>query len=73
MITTLDPMICPSDGGGRSKASDEQSRNNYRLCYGDYPVHSTGFGGTADSQITYARMDIGTITSFVADQVDVPQ
>ena len=43
MHQTLDPMICPSDGGGRSKASTEQSRNNYRLCYGDYPVHSTGF------------------------------
>jgi len=38
MHSTLDPMICPSDGGGRSKGSNDQSRSNYRLCNGDYAV-----------------------------------
>jgi len=56
MIQTLDPMICPSDGGGRSKASTDQSRNNYRMCYGDYPVHSSGFG---HSNASYASMEVG--------------
>ena len=37
--TTLDGMICPSDGGGKSKGSTDQSRNNYRLCNGDYALH----------------------------------
>lgn len=40
MRETLVPWLCPSDGGIKSKASTDQSRNNYRLCYGDYPVHS---------------------------------
>ena len=53
-VATLDPMICPSDGGGRSKGTNDQSRNNYRLSYGDYPVHGNGLrtGTTTTSQIT---------------------
>ncbi len=31
---------CPSDGGGRAKGGNDQSRSNYRFNYGDYPVHS---------------------------------
>ncbi|MDR1269864.1 MAG: DUF1559 domain-containing protein [Planctomycetaceae bacterium] len=41
MATSLDPWLCPSDGGGKSKGSNDVSRNNYRMCYGDYPVHSS--------------------------------
>jgi prepilin-type N-terminal cleavage/methylation domain-containing protein len=37
---SLDPWLCPSDGGGKSKGTTEMSRNNYRLCFGDYPVHT---------------------------------
>ncbi len=58
MCATLDPMICPSDGGGRSKASGDQSRVNYRLCQGDYPVHGNGFGGPT---ATFIATDIGTV------------
>ena len=39
MRTTLVSLICPSDGGGTVKTNSEISRNNYRLCNGDYPVH----------------------------------
>jgi len=48
MQTTLDGMICPSDGGGKSKGSTHQSRNNYRMCNGDYTVtwlDATAIGG----------------------------
>ena len=44
---SLDPLLCPSDGGGKSRGGSEVSRNNYRMCYGYYPVHSTGFGTAA--------------------------
>jgi prepilin-type N-terminal cleavage/methylation domain-containing protein/prepilin-type processing-associated H-X9-DG protein len=37
---SLDPWLCPSDGGGKSKGTSDMSRNNYRLCFGDYPVHT---------------------------------
>ncbi len=54
---TLDPMICPSDGGARSKQQYDQSRNNYRMCFGDYPVHSSGFGYNGGN---YAASGVGT-------------
>jgi hypothetical protein len=37
---SLDPWLCPSDGGGKSKSANDMSRNNYRLSFGDYPVHT---------------------------------
>jgi prepilin-type processing-associated H-X9-DG protein len=37
---SLDPWLCPSDGGGKSKGTTDMSRNNYRLCFGDFPVHT---------------------------------
>lgn len=40
MITNLDPLLCPSDGGGKSKGTNDMSRNNYRLSYGDFAPHS---------------------------------
>lgn len=48
--------LCPSDGGGVSKSSNAQSRNNYRFCYGDYPVHSNNIAagnipGTQENRI----------------------
>jgi prepilin-type processing-associated H-X9-DG protein len=62
MNKTLDPWLCPSDGGGKSKGTDDVSRNNYRLCYGDYPVHmnrlteNTAQGlGTTTTQICNAN------------------
>jgi prepilin-type processing-associated H-X9-DG protein len=36
---TLSPLLCPSDGSGKSKVPTEQSCNNYRMCFGDYPPH----------------------------------
>jgi prepilin-type processing-associated H-X9-DG protein len=35
----LSPLLCPSDGEGKSRGANDQSRNNYRMCFGDYPVH----------------------------------
>jgi len=61
MRTTLDPMICPSDGGGRSKAANEQSRNNYRLCSGDYPVHSHSLRYHANSLTADHGVGVGVI------------
>ena len=59
--TTLDPWLCPSDGGGRSKGAGDQSRNNYRMCYGDYPVHSAnlqaGTGTPAIKQVGLGATD----------------
>ena len=49
MQTTLDGMICPSDGGGKSKGSTDQSRNNYRLCNGDYAGHWEGLDDLAST------------------------
>ena len=69
MQQTLDPMICPSDGGGRSKASTDQSRNNYRLCYGDYPVHSAGFGPGSWSTAAYS---VGPYAQDVAGYETAP-
>jgi prepilin-type N-terminal cleavage/methylation domain-containing protein/prepilin-type processing-associated H-X9-DG protein len=36
---TLSPLLCPSDGAGKSRATSDQSYNNYRMCFGDYPAH----------------------------------
>jgi hypothetical protein len=55
---TLDPWLCPSDGGGKSKGTDDQSRNNYRLCYGDYPVHSNGLVAATASALGAASGNI---------------
>jgi prepilin-type processing-associated H-X9-DG protein len=34
------PLLCPSDGEAKSvKGTDNQSGNNYRMCFGDYPTH----------------------------------
>jgi len=49
MRATLDPMICPSDGGGRSKGSNDQSRSNYRLSTGDYAVAWTLFARSSNN------------------------
>jgi prepilin-type processing-associated H-X9-DG protein len=65
----LDPLICPSDPNGRQKDANCQSRNSYRLCYGDYPVHANLLGGvtlatgntsagTADTQICGANRGV---------------
>ena len=45
---TLDAMLCPSDATGRSKGADDQSRNNYRMCLGDFPVWSSSFPGASN-------------------------
>jgi prepilin-type processing-associated H-X9-DG protein len=62
MNKTLDPWLCPSDGGGRSKGTDDVSRNNYRLCYGDFPVYMNNLAvttvatlGTASTQVCNAN------------------
>jgi prepilin-type processing-associated H-X9-DG protein len=64
LCTTLDPLLCPSDGQGRSKGADDMSRNNYRLCYGDFAPHSTnlrastvviGTGTGSDTVCSYNR------------------
>ncbi|MDR2755866.1 MAG: DUF1559 domain-containing protein [Planctomycetaceae bacterium] len=39
MTNTISAWLCPSDGEGKVKGDAEQSRINYRFCYGDYPVH----------------------------------
>ncbi|MDR3111002.1 MAG: DUF1559 domain-containing protein [Planctomycetaceae bacterium] len=38
----IDTFLCASDSGGRAKAEGSQSTLNYRLNFGDYPVHSNG-------------------------------
>jgi len=40
MTEALAIWNCPSDGNFKSKGANAQSRANYRLCFGDYPVHS---------------------------------
>ncbi|MDR2439755.1 MAG: DUF1559 domain-containing protein [Planctomycetaceae bacterium] len=52
LTTTLDPWLCPSDGGGKSKGTNDMSRNNYRLCYGDFAPHSANLrGGNSDEAV----------------------
>jgi prepilin-type N-terminal cleavage/methylation domain-containing protein/prepilin-type processing-associated H-X9-DG protein len=41
----VDALICPSDPNGKQKDNNCQSRNSYRLCYGDYPVHAKLLAG----------------------------
>jgi prepilin-type N-terminal cleavage/methylation domain-containing protein/prepilin-type processing-associated H-X9-DG protein len=38
---TLNPLLCPSDGTGKSRVATDQSYNNYRMCFGDYPAHDS--------------------------------
>jgi hypothetical protein len=59
LITSLDPWLCPSDGGGKSKGTNDMSRNNYRLCYGDFAPHSSNLrGGTVvPSAVTSSATD----------------
>lgn len=42
---TLDTWLCPSDSQGRKRTGVNIGMTNYRLCYGDYPVHSEKFFG----------------------------
>ena len=58
-VTSLDPWLCPSDGGGKSKGSTDQSRNNYRMCYGDYPVHTLN--------LTDSAATLGTATTNICN------
>jgi prepilin-type N-terminal cleavage/methylation domain-containing protein len=58
MDKSLDIWLCPSDGGGKSKGSTEMSRNNYRLCFGDYPVHTANLLANLDA--TTGMPSLGT-------------
>ncbi|MDR1383673.1 MAG: DUF1559 domain-containing protein [Planctomycetaceae bacterium] len=39
MSNSISAWLCPSDGEGGNKDAIVQGRTNYRLCYGDFPVH----------------------------------
>jgi hypothetical protein len=61
MNKTLDIWLCPSDGGGKSKSSDDMSRNNYRLCFGDFPVHTANLLiNLSTATTTYNMPTLGT-------------
>lgn len=56
----LDPLLCPSDGGGRQKGNTEMSRTNYRLSYGDYPVHSSQLSNGTGTPTGSTTFSVGT-------------
>ncbi|MDR1290263.1 MAG: DUF1559 domain-containing protein [Planctomycetaceae bacterium] len=39
MSNSISSWLCPSDDEGGKKGVTDQSRTNYRFCYGDFPVH----------------------------------
>ncbi len=40
----IEAFLCPADENSAKKLKNQQARNNYRLNFGDFPLHSAGFG-----------------------------
>ena len=55
---TLETWLCPSDSQGRKRTGTNIGMTNYRLCYGDYPVHSANFTSTGMNSIGVASTQI---------------
>jgi len=66
LYTILDSFLCPSDGTGRKRTGTNQPMTNYRLCYGDYPVHSGQFWGNGSTTNPGPR-DIGTTNANICN------